>query len=528
MEQKKDSAVEHIELQDDHGDRRGVSAEQHMTLMQGVKRYPWSVFWSVMVSLIIVMEGYDIVLFGGLLAQPAFRQRYGMYYEKSGWQIDGPWQVGLQNATTVGTIFGALANGYLTDRFGYRRTVIGALVFMTGTIALQVFATSLGMLAAGNLLCGLPWGLFSILAPAYASEICPTVLRGYLANFTCFCWAFGMLISSGVQRTLANCSDEWAYRIPFAIQWVWPVPLICLLWFAPESPWILVRAGKQEEAQRMVKRLAVKSEQVDASATVAMMEHTTETEIKLESGTSYLDCFRGINLRRTEICCMTFMCQYLDSTVITGNAVYFFTQAGMGPTVAYNLSLGSLALSCAGVVVSWFLIYHFGRRTLYFLSLCCSLAGLLAVGTAASISSSTTSSYVQAGIVLCSVLIRFATTGPICYAIITEMPAVSIRSKTLSLARISYYLAQIVVSTAQAYLINPTELNLKGKTAFVWSGTCALIALWAFYRLPETKDRLFEEIDLLFSQKISARKFRTTKVDVFQRDAIIAGKEAVV
>ena len=484
---EKDAVDQHVECLDNGHAQEGFLHEREMTLKEGVKKYPWSVFWSVMVSLIIVMEGYDIVLLGGLLAQPSFRQRYGRYTEAHGWQIDGPWQAGLQNATTVGTIFGALANGYLTQRFGYRRTVIAAMVFMIGSVAIQFFAVSAGMLLAGNLLCGLPWGLFSVLSPAYASEIAPTVLRGYLANFVCFCWAVGMLISSGVQTGFAGREDQWAYRIPFAIQWIWPVPLICILWFAPESPWILVRQGKLEEAKKMVKRLSSKKEDIDTTAAVAMMQHTIETEMTLEAGTSYLDCFRGINLRRTEICCMTFMCQYLDGTVITGNAVYFFAQAGVANAIAYKLSVGSLALSCAGVVVSWVLIYHFGRRTLYTLSLVSSFVGLIAVGTAAAISSSSTSTYVQAGIVMCSVLIRFATTGPVCYAIITEMSSVSLRSKTVSLARVCYYLAAIVVSTAQAYLINPTELNLKGKTAFVWAGTCALLVVWAYFRLPETK-----------------------------------------
>jgi len=28
-----------------------------------------------------------------------------------------------------------------------------------------------------------------------------------------------------------------SYRIPFAIQWIWPVPIIVGVLLAPESPW---------------------------------------------------------------------------------------------------------------------------------------------------------------------------------------------------------------------------------------------------------------------------------------------------
>jgi SP family general alpha glucoside:H+ symporter-like MFS transporter len=40
---------------------------------------------------------------------------------------------------------------------------------------------------------------------------------------------------------MLNRTDEWSYRIPFALQWIWPIPLMIGIAFAPESPWWLVR-----------------------------------------------------------------------------------------------------------------------------------------------------------------------------------------------------------------------------------------------------------------------------------------------
>lgn len=168
-------------------DRQAANNEKNMSLRTSIKTYPWAIFWSVMMSIIIVMEGYDIVLMGGLIPQPAFQRQFGSYYREHGYQISGPWQIGLGNATTCGTIVGALANGWLTQRFGYRKTMLGSLFTIACFIFITFFAQSLPMLIAGQVLCGLPWGVFATLAPAYASEICPTVLRGYLANFVCLC-----------------------------------------------------------------------------------------------------------------------------------------------------------------------------------------------------------------------------------------------------------------------------------------------------------------------------------------------------
>ena len=47
---------------------------------------------------------------------------------------------------------------------------------------------------------------------------------------------------------------------------------------------------------------------------------------------------------------------------------------------------------------------------------------------------------------------------------------------------------------------------------------------WAYFRLPETKDRSPAELDKLFIEKVPARKFKTTVVDVFDDDTVAAVK----
>ncbi len=37
--------------------------------------------------------------------------------------------------------------------------------------------------------------------------------------------------------------------------------------------------------------------------------------------------------------------------------------------------------------------------------------------------------------------------------------------------------------------------------------------MWCWFRLPESKDRTFGELDLLFENRVPARKFKKTKVD---------------
>jgi SP family general alpha glucoside:H+ symporter-like MFS transporter len=76
--------------------------------------------------------------------------------------------------------------------------------------------------------------MFQTLSVAYASEVCPVVLRGYLTTYANICWVIGQILSSGVLRALLSQTNEWAYRIPFALQWIFIPPIFLGVIFAPE------------------------------------------------------------------------------------------------------------------------------------------------------------------------------------------------------------------------------------------------------------------------------------------------------
>jgi len=55
---------------------------------------------------------------------------------------------------------------------------------------------------------------------------------------------------------------------------------------------------------------------------------------------------------------------------------------------------------------------------------------------------------------------------------------------------------------------------------FVWGGTCFGMFVWSYYRLPETWNRSYHELDMLFAQKVSARKFASTVIDPFNEHEV--------
>ncbi len=62
----------------------------------------------------------------------------------------------------VGSIIGLFLNGIISERFGYRKTMIFTMIALIGTIFIPFFSTSLEMYLAGGVLQGIPWGVFQV------------------------------------------------------------------------------------------------------------------------------------------------------------------------------------------------------------------------------------------------------------------------------------------------------------------------------------------------------------------------------
>lgn len=499
--------------------REASHSEKHMGLWQALKLYPKAVLWSVGISAALVMEGYDTNLLGTMFAFPAFARKFGEYTPENGYEVTASWQAGLNNGITCGEIIGLFIAGIVSERIGYRWTLIGAHMAVICFVFLLFFAQNIQMLLAGEILCGVPWGVFQTLTTTYASEVVPVALRAYLTTYVNMCWVLGQLISSGVLRAMVSKPEdwEWSYRIPFALQWMWPIPLALIVFFAPESPWWLVRHGRSQEAVRSLERLTSKGRDptFDAEKTVAMMIHTDTVERQIREGASYRDLFRGVNLRRTEIACVTWAIQNLCGSAFMGYSTYFYQQAGLDTSNSFTMSLVQYALGIIGTLLSWYAMRFFGRRTLYMFG-CAGLCILMFIIGFASLSSTTAASWAIGSMLLVFTFVYDFTVGPVCYSLVPEVASSRLRTKSTVLARNVYNTVAIVNNVITPYMLNPTAWNWGAKAGFFWGGLALLCTIYIFFRLPEPKGRTFGELDVLFEQKVPARKFASTEVDPFE------------
>jgi SP family general alpha glucoside:H+ symporter-like MFS transporter len=97
-------------------------------------------------------------------AFPQFNAKYGQQRPDGTFQVPAPWQAGLSNGANVGEIMGLFLNGWVSERFGYRYTVMACLVALIGFQTIFFTAQNVVDLQIAEILCGIPWGVFQTCA----------------------------------------------------------------------------------------------------------------------------------------------------------------------------------------------------------------------------------------------------------------------------------------------------------------------------------------------------------------------------
>jgi SP family general alpha glucoside:H+ symporter-like MFS transporter len=262
-----------------------------------------------------------------------------------------------------------------------------------------------------------------------------------------------------------------------------------------------------------MKRLTSNMSEEEIDNSLALMVETTELERSITEGATYLDCFRGSNLWRTEIACVSWMSQVLVGFGVSSYATYFFEQAGMSTKDAYKLTVGQGGLHFVGVVLSVFITARHGRRSIFIWGCIVMALAMFVIGFVAIPAESSATGGVSAAFYYVWYTTYEMTVGPIVYIIVSEVSATRLRSKTIGLGRNAYNVINIAATCAVPHILNPTAANWKGKSAFLAAGFCVLCATWAWFRLPELKGRTYEELDILFAKNLGTREFKNYQFD---------------
>lgn len=486
-------------------------AEHELGFWAAARQYPMAVFWSIFCCIAVITAGYDGQIIFSFYALPAFQDRYGIDVGNGSLEIPAPWQTGLGMGNPIGQVVGAIAGGWAMEKFGRRLTLAVCCVWSIVFVFVQFFSKSLAVLCVGEVLGGLAYGFYVVIAPAYASEICPLALRGVLTAGINLAFVIGQFIAQGVAAGVEARLDQWAYKAPFALQWLWPTVMLLGLPWAPESPYWLIRQGRRDDARASIVKLSSKKNPPDYDQVLLGIEQTDLLERELEENTSYFDLWRGSNAVRTEITVMVYLIQVLAGNPLIGYSNYFFEQAGLAPAEAFNMGVGNTALGFVGTFAAFGLLngFNLGRRTIYLWGMIVMTVILFVMGFLAIPKHNDGAIWALASLLDIWTFIYQMTIGPICFTIISEISSTRLRTRSIAVSTAIQSFFNIISTIAMPYMLNADQANWGGYTSFLFGGFSFFCTLWCVFRLPESQGRTFEELDIMFEKRVPLRQFKT-------------------
>lgn len=205
---------------------------------------------------------------------------------------------GIASAYAGGEALGVLLQTLIADRLGRIRFLqLLCVLTLLGTVV-QTASTSMGMFIGGRAVTGFGVGGMVTTVPLYLSEISPPQQRGFIAGFTGVGIAFGAMMSSWVAVACTHAPEgEVQWRLPIALQVPWtPILFLGLVTFMPESPRILIRKGRTEEAKVAFAKVHRGVDPVETQKEFALMKAQIEFEREREF-TGYIPLFKQYHRR---------------------------------------------------------------------------------------------------------------------------------------------------------------------------------------------------------------------------------------
>ncbi|KAM0438448.1 hypothetical protein ACHAPT_001197 [Fusarium lateritium] len=515
-EPAKGHEVEMVEHGDDQLLGRAIQQQEHnRTWAQTLRKDPKLLFWIGVMLWALIVRGFEAGASGDVLSIPTFRKKFGVVMDGS-YFISTNWQSAINGGPNATAIAGSWAASWLSDKYGTKPIILLAALINTASVGVEFGATSLGMFFGGKMMNFFAIGAILNLCTAYVADVAPLSIRATAIGFCNLSQCIGPFVSAIMANSTAKWNTDWAWRALVAAQWGFTGVALVGQVFMPESPVYLVRVGKMTAAQKSLERFY--SDPQDAKGHLHRIELTLQEAEPSNTG-SYIDCFRGTNLRRTLIAVMVFLSEPMSGLGFVGSyGALMYQFLGISDSKAFEMRIGGQVLSISGALIAFLMADWWGRRPMYILG-CTSLFVLMFCMAISGSFDTTAAITASVGFYTMFNFFYNVGVGSTVYALAGELPTSVLRAKTLAIAISVSSAFNTMWSFVAPYMFNSDYANLKAKIGYVFGAFMLIFAVLAFFCVPETRKRTYEELDELFMKKVPTRQFRTYVTVAEQRAA---------
>ncbi|KAH8585496.1 putative general alpha-glucoside permease [Bisporella sp. PMI_857] len=489
--------------------------EQYQQLWANLKIERRFVLWSLYVMALVFGWGYDAGLSGVAIAFPEFREAYGNYYAEGGqFVIPALWQSLWNAASTIGQVFGAFLVGQFADYTGRRPILYLAIILSLAASFALVFAPNLPVLFVSKLLLGFSVGFSTATPPLYVTENAPAKLRSTLSSLTNVIIVLGFFLSSLTGFGASKISGQWSYRLAFVMTFLVPGLFLIGLPFLPESPVWYMKKGREQDARKAIVRLFGANHDVEERVSII------KKELEMESGnahngsqTSWKAIFSKEHRTRTLVAVLGLQSQNFSGGYFANTyQTYYFELIGQKDPFGLTAISSTLQFlsNCVSVCISDVLPR---RKALVGGGTLLCFWSIIIAGTSMASKTNTAANTALLAFMVTWSMLYTGTVGCFGWAVAQETASQSTRPKTISFTVVCQQLTALLLSSIFPYFINPDQLNWGGKIMFLFVGAEIFILAGLYFFQPETKNRTYGDIDVLYAAKVSPRKFRQYIVD---------------
>ncbi|KAJ5115785.1 hypothetical protein N7456_000133 [Penicillium angulare] len=468
-------------------------------------------FFAIWISFAAWLANFDGGFGGIVLIMPSYKSAFGHCQQlldpETGTKTEECVLSTLQQSLVgVGVLFmavGSAATGFVGSKFGRKGTIqIGCVISIIGAAGMLGTSGNFVAFVACKSIAGVGLGMLCATAIVYGCECVVPSQRGLLLGLYNIGLALGNLSAAAVcaGSSTLEADNDWQWKTPIICQ----IPLGILLGAGilmfPESPrWLLLRGEEDRARKSFATFQGLDENSPEVTAQVQEVQQYLEFERAAMKDTSWMEIYRGTNLRRTLVSGMI-----LIGLAITGiqfvatYAALFLSGVGISNTYLINaiVYLCILAGACIGPA----LIEYGGRRfamlTGYALMASCMLI-LSSVSTGVGPENKAAKNVVVA--FLCLWAFAFGGfIGPSVWLASAEMH--SLRLRTYGQANTTF-LYEIFAFGAQfwtPYMLNVNYGNMGSNVGYFYFGITVVVLIFTFFFVPETARLNLEQIDDFF------------------------------
>jgi sugar porter (SP) family MFS transporter len=436
-----------------------------------------------------LLFGYDWVVIGG--AKPF----YEIYFQLSSPRLQG-WAM---SCALIGCLIGAVAAGRLSDRFGRKYLLtLSALVFAASSLG-TALAAHFTAFVAWRILGGFAIGLASGVSPVYLAEISPAHLRGRLVSLNQMAIVIGILLAQVVNwliarpvpagatatEILASWNGQSGWRWMFGVTAIPSLLFLVATFFVPESPRWLATKGRNQQALGVLRRLGG---EIYARQVMDAFRETTGEERRV----SLIHELPRPGIARALVLgiVLAVLQQWCGINVIFNYAQEIFAASGYQISgILFNIVITG-AVNVVFTVIALVTIDRFGRRFL----LLTGVAGLTIIFTILGMLYRLHFQGIPMLVLVLAAIACYAMSlAPVTWVVISEIFPNRIRGGAVSIAVTALWIACFAL-TYTFPMLN-AAIGTSG-VFFAYAIVCVAGLLFLYWRLPETKNRSLEEIEV--------------------------------